>query len=314
LISASDVDNMLSRGHLFGLAQKLTLIVSLSLLTVGAQGRLAYAYAPDVAYSPRTLGLNVPGLRYLSACFRDGVVGAAGNCPPGLEFQFRSRVAPKRLPKEQLAQAAVTLKAKITTTDGAHPPALRKLKVNFDRDIAIYAKGLPVCHPFRRYRSAADLKARCRSAIIGHGAAEIEIASPGEASTKAPARLTVYNGGIRSGVTILYVAAFTTASTRNPTVTIVKVSKIHRGHTGMRAVVKIPRIANGNASLLNFEVRLARRFTYRGQQKSYVLASCSDRHIINEVSAAFRNEISAAGVPLKSLIKGLVIQPCSPTN
>lgn len=63
---------------------------------------------------------------------------------------------------------------------------------------------------------------------------------------------------------------------RLPTAVVVKVeiTRIHRGHFGLRAVAEIPSIAGGAGSATEFEFTIGRKFTYSGRKQSFLTASC----------------------------------------
>ena len=90
-----------------------------------------------------------------------------------------------------------------------------------------------------------------------------------------------------------------------------KLSKIHEGRYGLRTVAKIPPIAEGSGSLLDFSLKIKRLFTYKGAQ-SYAMARCLDGHLdANIKSAIFRNEAEAPGVAAQTTLKGTVIRSCA---
>jgi hypothetical protein len=231
---------------------------------------------------------------------------------PTLNFQFDGGVTPQTLPKHDLAPIALTLRGKVSTTDATHPSALRELTIDLDRNIAIDAKGLPICHPFVRYQRLGGLREACRSATIGRGAADFEIAFPEAAPVLAGGRVIAYNGGVHDGVTTLYAAAFINVPVSSSIVTTVQIKKIHQGRYGLRAVAKLPVVAAADGSLLDFNLELKRLFTYKRMQESYAMAKCPDGHLNADViSAIFKNEAEIPSVAPTTTFKGTVIRPCT---
>jgi hypothetical protein len=212
-----------------------------------------------------------------------------------------------------MAPVAVKLWGGVSTNDGTHPSALKELTFDLDRNSGVNAKGLPVCHPPRRYRVPGDLRA-CRSAIIGSGSAHFEFAFPEYPPIRAPSNLTLYNGGHVRGVMTVYAVAFVDVPVPSAIVIPVEVRRIHDGRYGLHAVARIPPIAGGNGSLLDFNLKIKRLFEYQEMQKSYAMARCPDRHLDAEIGALFKNEIESPGLPPITVIRGAVGFRCAPAD
>jgi len=90
--------------------------------------------------------------------------------PPPLSFKFGGAVTPKTLTKDEMAPVAVQIRGKIFAADGTQPPALREAVIDFDKDGAINANGLPVCKASQLEADGAKAaKGECRKAIVGTG-------------------------------------------------------------------------------------------------------------------------------------------------
>jgi hypothetical protein len=222
---------------------------------------------------------------------------------------------PKKLPKREMAPVAIKLWGKVSTSDGTHPSALREATIDFDRNLVISAKGLPVCHSGHRDLIERDsIPKACDNSIIGGGKADFELAFPEAPLILNPSKLTVYNGGVKGGVATLYVVAPINMPVPRTIVTRVEIERIHEGRYGLHAVAKIPVIAGGSGSLLDFRLKIKRLFNYRGSQKSYAMARCPNRQLNSQISALFKNEAHEPGVAPTTLIKGAVVSPCTPTS
>lgn len=105
------------------------------------------------------------------------------------------------------------------------------------------------------------------------------------------------------------VAALTPA----PLIATVKLRKTHHvGRYGLQAVAKIPPIADGSGSLLDFSLEVKRLFTYKDTQESYAMARCPDGHLNAEISTLFKNEAKVPGVASQTLMMGTVTRRCTP--
>ncbi len=247
------------------------------------------------------------GTPYVSTCVRS-TVAHESDCSgfPGLVVEFGGQVAPKRLPGHEMAPVAVRLWGKVATSDGTHPSALREATIELDRSVAVDAKGLPACHPFVRHRVVGDLSKTCRGAIVGGGRADFEIASPEQAPIRTSSKMTVYNGGGGN----LYVVGVATTPPRTVVIPV-EIGQIPGVRHGLRAVAKIPRIAGGSGSLIDFSLGVKRRFTAMGKRESYVTARCPGDHIETVSSLSFKNEARVPGVPTATLARGRTAFPCS---
>jgi len=61
-----------------------------------------------------------------------------------------------------------------------------------------------------------------------------------------------------------------------PTAVIVRaeVTRIHHGRYGLRLEAHIPKIAGGAGSATAFDLKIGRRYAYKGRKKSFLTASC----------------------------------------
>ncbi len=248
---------------------------------------------------------------YVSTCLQS-MIAEASDCQgfPSLVAEFGGEVVPEGLPKHEMAPVAVKLRGKVSTSDGTHPSALREVTIDFDRNVAISAKGLPVCHP----SVEVPIRKACGSSIVGGGKVDFALAFPEDPPIRVPSELTAYNAGVKAGVTVLYVSAFVPVPRPNVIVTRVEIRRIHEGRYGLRAVAKIPVIAGGSGSLLDFSLRLKRHFEYRGAQRDFAMARCPDGHLDAEISTLFENEAKTPGVPPTTVTKGALVLPCTPTG
>lgn len=252
-----------------------------------------------------------------STCLRASY--APPDCPvfPALQVTIEGAVRPGALPKQKTRPVALELEGRIATRNGTHPSALRELVVDLDRDIAIDARGLPICQQDRRdlRRSLGQIERLCHDAIVGGGRADFEVVFPEQKPVKVSSKMVVFNDTSK-GRPITLVAA---AEVYFPAPTIVAMPiEISRGHTGgygLHAVAKVPVIAGGSGSLLDFDLRIKRLFDYGQQKKSLVSARCSDSVFKLDVpKILFRNEAHTPGVAAMTTLKGSIAAPCSPLD
>jgi hypothetical protein len=236
-------------------------------------------------------------------------------CPGRLIAKFAADIAPNKLPTHTLSPAALKLLGKISTEDGAHPSALRKLTLDLDRNIAINAKGFPICHqtgvetypyPHKNLRNV------CKSAIVGAGNADFEVAIPEQSPIREQSPVTIYNGGMRQGAMTLFAVASINVPVPNQIVARVKIKKIRKGPYGTEAVAEIPKIAGGRGSVLDFKFTLRKIYPYMGKRVGYFEAKCPTGALKFTASLLFMNEAHTPQVPSQTTLKGALIDRCRP--
>ncbi|MDX6609311.1 MAG: hypothetical protein QOF85_1236 [Solirubrobacterales bacterium] len=212
--------------------------------------------------------------------------------------------SPTTLPKNKLAPITLNVSGKVETLDHTHPPALKELVVEADKNGAINAKGLPVCTSGKlQAQTTEKARAACPSAIVGEGQAAVEVEFPEQKPFIAKSDILAFNGGVKGGKTTIFVHAYLTAPVSAAVVTTVKVSKVHNGRYGLKSVATVPKIAGGYGSPVSFSLRIARKFTYKGKQQSYLLAKCPDGHLLAKGTGVFSDN---------SRLTGSLVRACTP--
>jgi hypothetical protein len=208
---------------------------------------------------------------------------------------------PKKLPKSKMAGIKLNLSGKVETLDGTHPPALREFIVETDKNGTINAKGLPKCTAAKlNAQNTTAAKKACPTSIVGEGKTDVEIAFPEQAPIVAHSKLLAFNGGVKGGVTTIYIHAFLTVPVPAAVVTTVKVSKVKNGRYGTKSVASIPVIAGGSGSPIFFELNVGRNFTYKGKKQSYLLAKCPDGHLNAKGTGVFSDGTKLTGSVVRS--------------
>lgn len=233
----------------------------------------------------------------------------AGN----LVLKFGSTVSPSKLPKRSLAPIALNVNGKISTADGTHPSAFREAIVDIDRNGTIDASGVPICKGSQlEARNTAAARNVCGKAIVGSGSAHISISFPEQKPVRVSSPLLLFNGGERGGKTTMFIHSFITVPVPAAIVTTVTVQKISKGRYGYRTVAKVPVVAGGSGSALDFQFTIAKKlFNFKGRKHSYLEARCADGRFQAQVlKALFRNEAEVPGVAGQTVLKGGLVVPC----
>lgn len=213
--------------------------------------------------------------------------------------------APKKLSKTKLTPIKTNISGQIKTVDGKHPPALREVVAEFDKNTAVNAKGLPVCTQGKLI--AQDTKSAekaCPKAIVGKGTTEVKVEFPEQKPFNARGPLVFFNGGQKGGKIILFIHAYVAVPAPTALITSIQITKVRNGRYGVKTVSKIPVIAGGSGSVISFSFTVNRRFNYKGKQQSYASAKCPDGHINARISkSVFSDGTNATGT---------VVRTCTP--
>jgi len=220
-----------------------------------------------------------------------------------LVLTFNGGFSPKALPKAERAGITLKISGKVQTKDNTHPPALKEFIVEADKDGAIDAKGLPVCTAAKlEVTDTPHARAACPDAIVGEGTTDVEVEFPESPPFVAHSTLLAFNGGTSGGKTTIFIHAYLSSPVSAAVISPVKITKIHKGRFGLKSVATIPKIAGGSGSVVDFDLTLGRKFTYRGKAQSYLLLQCSSGKVFARGTAKF------VGVQ----VSGDVVRTCIP--
>ena len=243
--------------------------------------------------------LAAVGLAVLVAATAAGIA-SAGNAPVtvkvgNLEFTANGGFSPSTLSKTQLTPIAFTAEGKIKTLDGTHPPALKEVLVEADKNSAVTTKGYPTCKSGQlQSQDTAHAEAICKDAIIGKGTTNVEIAFPESKVVPVSSKLLVFNGGESGGVVTYYIHAYITVPVPAAIVTTVKIKKIHKGRYGLESIASVPKIAGGSGSVTSFNLKVDKKYTYKGKKVSVLTAKCPDGKLQAHATAVFSDGTRAS--------------------
>jgi hypothetical protein len=182
-------------------------------------------------------------------------------------------ISPRRLPRSHPAPVAVHLAGAVETSDKAPLPRVNWIKLELAWRGKLFTRGLAIC-PEARLRgtdSRQALKA-CGEALVGHGFLFAKIFVPGQAPFGIHAQLLAFNGKTGAGRPAVWVHAYS----KNPPVAFVLPFNVRRQPGTFRTVLvtTIRRSVGPWPHVANFQITVARKFRYRGKQRSYINADC----------------------------------------
>lgn len=199
-----------------------------------------------------------------------------GPAPDGNTQDATITFKPKKLGKKTATPVTLevtTHTASTTDPNGKPVPAVEAI-VDFDKNASIFAKGYPTCpvSALENVSTEAGLQA-CRKAQIGSGSATALLPSA-RGVTAENLTVTAYNGQPSGGNPVVLLQAYGAAPVQTTQVLIGTVTKLNKEGYGPRLTVKIPLIAGGQGALTDFQVKVFKKFSYKGKQRSYVSAKC----------------------------------------
>jgi hypothetical protein len=247
------------------------------------------------------LGLTILALAAVPAAIALGDTVTAGN----LTIEVEGVISPTRLPKKEAAPITLTVSGSVKTDDGSHPPALKSVALEFDKAGQIYTKGLPTCDPAKLTATlTAQAKAICGPALVGTGTVSAQILFPEQAPFDASGPLLIFNGKPKGGRPVLVFQVHADVPAPTTFVTTGVISKAS-GRYGTSTEIAIPTIVGGQGSLTSFKATLHKTWTYKGEKKSLLVASCPTGSLLAHGEFTFVEG---------TRISGDIAKPCTPTN
>lgn len=210
---------------------------------------------------------------------------------------------PRSLPRRAYAPIRFQGHADIASKTGARPPALRQVRLDFDRDGRLSTRGLAVCPP-GRIEGATPKAARrkCRAAIVGRGNIEAMVSVPGQRRVTVRSPLTLFNGPRRGGSPTAVAHARANFPAPETYVVVVPIESSRRGAFSYRSTFEVPELAGGHGSLTHIDAKIGRSYGFRGKRRSYTSARCPD--YILETRGRFTFDDG-------TVIDGTVFKPCN---
>ncbi|HEY5054442.1 MAG TPA: hypothetical protein VII45_13655 [Solirubrobacterales bacterium] len=182
-------------------------------------------------------------------------------------------ITPRKLPRDRPAPVAVHLAGGIETSDGSPLPRVNWIKLELAWRGRLFTRGLPVC-PRARLKSTDSPHAilACPGALVGHGRLFAKIFVPNQVPFGIHARLLAFNGRTHAGRPAVWVHAYSA----DPPVSFVLPFTVRHQPGAFRTVLvtTIRRSVGPWPHVANFQITIARNFSYRGKRRSYLTASC----------------------------------------
>jgi hypothetical protein len=191
-----------------------------------------------------------------------------------LRIHFDGSFSPRALPRDRLSPVTVSIEGSIATTDGSHPPALKRLEIGLNRNGKLTTRGLPAC-------TAAELQSttsenaldRCRPALVGRGSFRADLASTSEPVPVA-GQILAFNGR-QKGRPALILHLYGTVPVQATFVLPLAIRHRASGQFGTVLSTHVPVLAGGLGSITDVKLKLGRQYNFKGERLSFLSASCA---------------------------------------
>ena len=199
--------------------------------------------------------------------------------------KFDADFDPHSLPREKPAPVQIKISGSIKTIDGSHPPPLRWLEVELNRNGKLTTAGLPVCSA-QNLQSTTTEQAldRCGSALVGRGTFRAVVALGGDVPTSG--KILAFNSRL-SGKPALLLHFFAGVPARFTLIVPLKIIHKGKGEFGTLFRTRVPKLAGDLGSITDIDLTIGRRYSFRGKQRSYVSAACRAPADFNIVPFSF---------------------------
>jgi hypothetical protein len=188
---------------------------------------------------------------------------------------FGGGISPHALPRTTPAPVAVHIDTTFQSTDGSDPPPqLRQIAIGINRNGEIFDRGLPTCR-VREIQPTTIAAARriCGGAIIGSGHVEVRVDLPNQEPFTFKGPMLVFNAKPSGGHKRILAQVY---GVRPPSAFVLTFRILkQKGTFGTLIRTTLPKPAQKWAYVTHFDMRLSRKYTYKGKRHSYVSAACS---------------------------------------
>jgi hypothetical protein len=207
----------------------------------------------------------------LGASLANGELTQRGN----VRLAFSGKIAPKKLPRNGTAPVSVRVSGAIGTADGGRPPQLRKIAIAFNRYGHVSTRGLPVCESSQLEQTTPQEARRlCSSSQVGYGKFKADVAIPGRTPVPVIGHMLAFNSS-KEGRPAMLLHIYVPIPVKVAFILTFRIVRLKQGTFGTVFVARIPKIAAQLGYVTNVALTFERRYTYRGQPRSFLSASCA---------------------------------------
>lgn len=201
--------------------------------------------------------------------------GAGVTTPDGNTQAVGVMITPKKLGKKTYTPGALEATTKLTTSaaSGVPSPTVRVV-LDFDKNAKLFTKGIPTCDPAKLQNTSTEVaKQLCGSAIIGSGTATA-LLPVGSTVYTVNQVVTAFNGVPQGGKPVVILHTYGTTPIQTTLVLVGAVTNYNKEGYGPRLDLEVPKIAGGTGALTDFNVKISKKYKYKGKAVSFISAKC----------------------------------------
>jgi hypothetical protein len=214
----------------------------------------------------------------------------------------RGGFRPETLPKFHNAPIMIYGGGKLSTVSGELPPILDEINFEFDRHGSVDTTGLAVCTAAKLQATDVPAARRaCGEAIVGKGVGSAIVKFPEQGPIPISSPITLFNGPKVRGDDSVVAHFYTTVPVATTFIVPVVIEKIRNGIYGYRTEAKIPKIAGGYGHPISGNIKIERKWTFKGKKHSYVNARCENGRLQARGEFSFKDG---------TFLTGTFFRPC----
>jgi hypothetical protein len=191
-----------------------------------------------------------------------------------LFIRFDGGLIPDALPRHVDAPISVWVKGTVRVLSGSrHPPSLRQISIALNRGGHLETDGLPTCNRSQiDPATSAQALAACGPALVGTGRFVGKAALPGQEAFSVYGKILAFNAVV-NGRTAIFAHVYTGQPVPSSRIIVFQIH--HRpGTFGTVLTGDLPVALNHYGYVKQISLRLHRLYSVKGQQRSYLNASC----------------------------------------
>jgi hypothetical protein len=204
-----------------------------------------------------------------------GSTGAGVTTPDGNTQSVGVQITPKKLGKKTYTAGTLEATTKLTTTSasGVPSPTVRVV-LDFDKNAKLFTKGIPTCDPAKLQSTSTEVAEReCGKAKIGSGTATALLPVGSNIYTVNQV-VTAFNGIPQGGKPVVILHTYGTTPLQTTLVLTGPVTNYNKEGYGPRLDLEVPKIAGGSGALVDFNVKISKKYRYKGEAVSFISAKC----------------------------------------
>lgn len=168
------------------------------------------------------------------------------------EGSYSASFSPRALSTTERVPVTVRTAVRFWEEDGSQVPALKELRLRFDRALRLGLKEVPACSLAGRGRPEPERT--CRDALVAQGRMKVDTRFPDRAPVVITAKATLYKTAVNKEGPRLLLYSKLTAPVASEIVTPVEVER-GGGRYGLEMIADPPKIAGGAGSITHLGLR-----------------------------------------------------------